>query len=178
MHENREISGASRLDKGRDRSEKAESHNADMHVPEKSDRVVVPMNQPNKGEQSSAEVGEGRARTKENIGRSSTSPTQSGKARVPGIERCAASRQVRFAALSEVRAVCVNALLRICAGGAISNGRSYRDTMLSASHVSGVSASGGCQRPFSSRSEIWPLGATEEVSQTWMPGVRGRLVVL
>jgi hypothetical protein len=117
MHENREISGASRLDKGRGRSEKAQSHNADMHVPEKSDRAVVPMNRPNKGEQSSAEVGEGRARTKENIGRSSTSPTQSGKTRVPGIERCAASRQVRFAALSEVRAVCVNALVRICAGG-------------------------------------------------------------
>ena len=98
MHENREISGASRLDKGRDRSAKAQSHHAGVHVPEKSDCVVVPMNQPNKGEQSSAEVGEGRARIKENIGRSSTSPTQSGKTRVPGIERCAASRQVRFSA--------------------------------------------------------------------------------
>src|SRR5215831_5113028 len=98
MHENREISGASRLDKTRDRSAKAQSHNAGMHVPEKSDRAVVPMNQPNKGERSSAEVGEGRARTKENIGQSSTSPTQSGRTRVPGTERCAASRQVRFAA--------------------------------------------------------------------------------
>src|SRR6516165_2490661 len=117
MHENREISGASRSYQDRDRSAKALSHKAGMHVSEKSDRAVVPMNRPNKGEQSSAEVGEGRARTKENIGRSSTSPTQSGKTRVPGIERCAASRQVRFAALSEVRAVCVNALLRICAGG-------------------------------------------------------------
>ena len=36
-----------------------------MRVSEKSDRAIVPMNQPNKGEQSSAEVGEGRARTKE-----------------------------------------------------------------------------------------------------------------
>jgi hypothetical protein len=98
MHENREISGASRLDKGRDRSAKAQSHNAGMHVSEKSDRAVVPMNQPNKGEQSSAEVGEGRARAKENIGQFSTSPTQSGKTRVPRIERCAASRQDRFAA--------------------------------------------------------------------------------
>jgi len=57
MHENREISGASRLDKGRDRSEKAQSHNADMHVPEKSDCAVVPMNQPNKGEQSYSDCG-------------------------------------------------------------------------------------------------------------------------
>ena len=41
MHENREISGASRLDKGRDRSAKAQSHNAGMHVSEKSDRAIV-----------------------------------------------------------------------------------------------------------------------------------------
>src|SRR5215470_17755272 len=98
MHENREISGAPRSHQDRDRSAKALSHKADMHAPEKSDRAVVPMNQPNKGEQSSAEVGEGRARAKENIGQFSMSPTQSGKTRVPRIERCAASRQDRFAA--------------------------------------------------------------------------------
>ena len=98
MHENREISGASRLDKGRDRSAKAQSHNAGMQVSEKSDRAVVPMNQPIKGERSSAEVGEGRARAKENTVPSYTSPTQSGRTRVPGIERCAASSQVRSAA--------------------------------------------------------------------------------
>ena len=79
MHENREISGAPRSHQDRDRSAKAVSHKAGMHVSEKSDRAGVPMNQPNKGEQSSAEVGEGRARIKENIGRSSTSPTQSGE---------------------------------------------------------------------------------------------------
>jgi hypothetical protein len=77
MHENRDISGASRSLQDRDRSAKALSHNADMHVPEKSHHAVVPMSQPNKEEQSSAEVGEGRARIKENIGRSNTSPTQS-----------------------------------------------------------------------------------------------------
>jgi hypothetical protein len=97
MHENREISGASRLDKGRDRSAKAESRNAGVHVPEKSDRAVLPMNQPNKGKIVPAEVGEGRAWAKENIVPSYTSPTQSGTMRVPGIERCAASRQVRVA---------------------------------------------------------------------------------
>ena len=47
MHENREISGASRSDSDRDRSAKAQSHNADAHVSEKSDCAVVPMNQPN-----------------------------------------------------------------------------------------------------------------------------------
>jgi hypothetical protein len=41
MHENREISGASRLDPSRDRSAKAGSHNAGMHAPEKSDRAVM-----------------------------------------------------------------------------------------------------------------------------------------
>ena len=39
----------------------------------------TPVNQPNKGESSPAEVGEGRARTKENIVRTNTSPTQSGE---------------------------------------------------------------------------------------------------
>ena len=78
MHENREISEASRSHQDRDRSAKAKSRKADMHASEKSDRAVVPMNQPNKGECILAEVGEGRARAKENIVWSYTSPTQSG----------------------------------------------------------------------------------------------------
>jgi hypothetical protein len=41
MHENRETSGASRSDQDRDRSAKAQSHNADMHAPEESDCAVV-----------------------------------------------------------------------------------------------------------------------------------------
>jgi hypothetical protein len=79
MHENREISGTSRSQQDRDRLAKAQSHNANMHAPEKSDCAVVPINQPNNWDQSSAEVGEGRARTKENIVQSNTSPTQSGE---------------------------------------------------------------------------------------------------
>ena len=74
-----------------------------MHAPEKSDRAVVPMSQPNKGEPSSAEVGEGRARIKENIGRSSRSPTQSGKRvsqGLSGVRQAARERkQERFTAL-------------------------------------------------------------------------------
>ena len=66
MHENRETSGASRPNRDRDPSEKAISRNAEGHVPEESDRVVVPMNLPNNEEQSSAEVGEGRIRAAEN----------------------------------------------------------------------------------------------------------------
>jgi RNA-directed DNA polymerase len=103
MHENREISGASRSNQDRDRSAKAQSHNADMHVSEKSDCAILPMNQPNKGESSPAEVGEGRARTKENIVRSNTSPTQSGERVSQGLSgvRQAAKerRQERFTAL-------------------------------------------------------------------------------
>jgi RNA-directed DNA polymerase len=103
MHENRETSGVSRSNRDRDRSAKAQSHNADAHALEGSDRAVVPMNQPNKEEQSSAEVGEGRARTKENIAQSSTSPTQSGE-RVSqglhGVRQVAEERkQERFTAL-------------------------------------------------------------------------------
>ena len=63
----------------------------------------TPVNQPNKGESSPAEVGEGRARTKENIVRTNTSPTQSGERVSQGLSgvRQAAKerRQERFTAL-------------------------------------------------------------------------------
>src|SRR5215470_9723161 len=78
MHENREISGTSRTNQDRDRSEKAIRRTADRHVSEESDCAVVPVNLLNKEEQSSAEAEEGRARAKENTVQSNTSPTQSG----------------------------------------------------------------------------------------------------
>ena len=63
----------------------------------------TPMNQPNKGKSIPAEVGEGRAQTKENIGRSSTSPTQSGERvsqGLSGVRQAAEERkQERFTAL-------------------------------------------------------------------------------
>src|SRR2546427_326465 len=65
MHENREISRTS-CSKEQDRSAKAINQTADMHVPEKSDCAVVPVNQSNREAQASAEAGEGRAQTKEN----------------------------------------------------------------------------------------------------------------
>jgi len=103
MHENRETSGASWSKQDRDRLAKAQSHNADMHAPEGSDCAVVPMNQPNKGEQSSAEVAEGRARAKENIVQSNTSPTQSGERVSQGLhgvrEAAKARSKERFTAL-------------------------------------------------------------------------------
>jgi len=87
MHENRETSGASRAN--RDRSGKANNHKPDRHAPEESDRAVVPLKQPNKEVQASAEVVEGRARVKENLGRPHTHPTPCGSMRVPGADRCA-----------------------------------------------------------------------------------------
>ncbi len=103
MHENRETSGISRSNHDRDRPEKANSRTAGRHVSEESDRAIVPVNQPNKEEQSSAEVGEGRARAKENIAQSHTSPTQSGERVSQGLRgvRQAARerRQERFTAL-------------------------------------------------------------------------------
>ena len=103
MHENRETSGTSRSNQDRDRPEKANSRNADRHVSEESDRAIVPVNQPNKEGHSSAEVGEGRARAKENIAQSHTNPTQSGE-RVSqglrGVRQVARERkQERFTAL-------------------------------------------------------------------------------
>ena len=79
MYENRETSGTSRPNRDRDRPEKANSRTAGRHAPEESDRVVVSMNLPNKEGQNSAEAGEKRARAKENIAQSNTSPTQSGE---------------------------------------------------------------------------------------------------
>jgi len=103
MHENRETSGVSRLCRGRDRSEKMQNRTSDMHVSEESDRAILPMNQPNKGRQLSAEVGEGRARAKENIAQSNTSPTQSGKRVSQGLrgvrEAAQKRKQERFTAL-------------------------------------------------------------------------------
>ncbi len=84
MHENREISCTS-WSKDQDRSAKAINRTADVHVQEKSDCAVVPMNQPNKEGQPSAEVGEGRAQVEENIVRSHMSPTQRGKRMCQGL---------------------------------------------------------------------------------------------
>jgi hypothetical protein len=79
MHENREISSAPWSD-DRGRSAKAINRMADMNVQEKSDCAVVPVNQPNnEGQQPSAEAGEGRTQTAENIVPSRMRPTRSGK---------------------------------------------------------------------------------------------------
>src|ERR1700680_606273 len=78
MHENRETSGAPRPEREQGRSAKAQSHKADAHALEESDRTIVSMNQPNKEKRSSAEAGEKRARAKENIVQPNTHPTQSG----------------------------------------------------------------------------------------------------
>src|SRR5580693_4022028 len=102
MHENREISSAPwSSDQGW--SAKATSRTADMHALEKSDCAAVPVNQPNKEGRPSAEVGEGRAQTKENIVESHMHPTQSGKRMSQGLDgvRKAAkeNEQQRFPAL-------------------------------------------------------------------------------
>src|ERR1039458_1705209 len=85
MHENREISCTS-WSHDQDRSAKAINRTADMYVPEKSDCAVVPVNQPNKEGQPSAEAGEGRAQTEENIIQSRMRPTQSGKRMSQGLD--------------------------------------------------------------------------------------------
>src|SRR6266849_3717504 len=96
MHENREISCTS-WTKEQDRSAKAINRTADVHVQEKSDCAVVPVNQPNKGGQPSAEAGEGRAQTEENIIQSRMRPTQSGKRMSQGL--LGVRQAVHFAAI-------------------------------------------------------------------------------
>ena len=103
MHENRETSETPRSESDRGRYEKANSHHSDMHVSEESDCAVVPVNQPNNEDSSSAEVGEERAQTKENIDQSNTGPTQSGNRVSQGLsgvrKRAKDSKQERFTAL-------------------------------------------------------------------------------
>src|SRR5262245_16356127 len=102
MHENREISCTS-WSKDQGRSAKAINRTADMNAQEKSDCAVVPMNQPNNEGQPSAEAGEGRAQTKENIVQFHMSPTQSGERMsqgLHGVRQAARERkQERFTAL-------------------------------------------------------------------------------
>ena len=103
MHENREISSApSSVDEGR--SAKASGRTADMHVLEKSDCAVVPVNQPNKAAIAAAEAGEGRAQMKENIDQSRMLPTQSGNRMsqgLDGVRKAARERkQERFTSLA------------------------------------------------------------------------------
>jgi hypothetical protein len=74
MHENREISCTS-WSTDQDRSAKAINRTADVNVQEKSDCAVVPVNRSNKQGQPSAEAGEGRVQTKENIVQSHMCPT-------------------------------------------------------------------------------------------------------
>src|SRR3982751_2266377 len=95
MHENRETSGVPRSSRGRGRSEKMQNRKSDMHASEESDHAILPMNQPNKEGQSSAEVGEGRAWAKENIAHSNTSPTQSGIRVSQGLRGVRQAAQVR-----------------------------------------------------------------------------------
>jgi RNA-directed DNA polymerase len=102
MHENREISCTS-WSKDQDRSAKAKNRTADMHVQEKSDCAVIPVNQSNNEVQASAEIGEGRAQIEENIVQSHMSPTQSGKRMsqgLRGVRKAATERkQEKFTAL-------------------------------------------------------------------------------
>jgi RNA-directed DNA polymerase len=101
MHENRETSVVPADSAGR--PVKAQSHKTGMHAAEESDRDEVPINQPNKGAQAPAEVGEGRSRPKENTGQPHTPPAQNGE-RVSqglnGVRRVARERkQERFTSL-------------------------------------------------------------------------------
>ena len=63
-----------------------------MHVTEESHCGIVPMNHSNKDGPSLAESEEGRLRIKENTLPLDTYPTQSGTARVPRVDECAAHR--------------------------------------------------------------------------------------
>ena len=117
MHENREISWTP-WSKDEGRSVKAINRTADMNVQEKSDGAVVPVNQPNNEGLLSAEVGEGRAQTKgEHRSILHVPDTERGNACPKDCAVCGKQQVPLCRHASLVRAVCVNAHVRICAGG-------------------------------------------------------------
>jgi hypothetical protein len=95
-----------------------------MHVLEESDHAIVPMKRLNKEGQPSTEAVEGRAWPKENIARSDTFPTQSGRMRVPQVGRCAAGS---LPPASEGGAVCANERPYGSARGVPGDRYPYRD---------------------------------------------------
>ena len=106
MHENRENSALPAPERGAGRPEKANRRTTGTNGAEKSDRVIVPGNQPNKGGEAilPAEAGEGRTRTEENTGQDRTHPTQGEEKRVSqglaGVRQAAKERKrERFTAL-------------------------------------------------------------------------------
>jgi hypothetical protein len=120
MHENREISRTSRS-KDRDRSAKAINRTVDMHVQETSDRAVVPVNRrTTKGNlpRRSGREGRGPRRTSLNF---ACARHRAGNVCPRDCAVC--GRQHLYLMLLRryaftVRTVCVNAHVRICAGGA------------------------------------------------------------
>src|SRR5580765_8949509 len=116
MHENRETSGAPRPARERGRSAKVQSHKADAHALEESDRAILSMNQTNKEEQSSAESGEKRARAK---GEHRSTQHQADTAR--GNRVCQGLSDVRVATLLVTHPrwepYAGKPLVRFCAGG-------------------------------------------------------------
>src|SRR5580704_11535217 len=90
MHENREISGASRSQQDRDRSAKAQSHNADMHDPEKSDRAGTDEPAEQRGVIPGGGWGGKRADQGEHRSVQHEPDAERGTS-VPGIERCTTS---------------------------------------------------------------------------------------
>ena len=115
MHENRETSAVSSQYGGPVRE--GDCRTPDMHAVGGSDRAVVPMKLPNnEARRASAEVVEGRARTKENVAELHTSPTQSGESVSQG-SAASAKRDFASTPSSKVRAVCGNAARTDLCGG-------------------------------------------------------------
>ncbi len=100
---NREIPRAPEGDGPSGRSEKAQRPTSDMHAPGKSDSRVVPEKRPNKGEQTPAEVVEGRRLPEGNPPRTAAPRTQRRTSASPGLARvrevARRDRRARFTAL-------------------------------------------------------------------------------
>jgi RNA-directed DNA polymerase len=104
MHENRETSAVPESSGSQAGPGRRKGRTPVMDAAEESDSGVVPMNQPNKVDPSSAaEVGEGRPEAKENSSSYRMPPTQSGKGMSQGWrgvrEAARRDKKIRFTAL-------------------------------------------------------------------------------
>ena len=101
-----------------DRPEKARKHNAGMHVPEQSDRVIVPWKGQNNFAQAKADAPEGRTWAKENPKEDTGSGTQRPNSPVHKIRRVRERSMCRLTLHPRQEPYEVVPHVRICAGGA------------------------------------------------------------
>jgi hypothetical protein len=129
MHENREISSAP-SERCEGRSVKVQSRTTDMHVLEKSDWRRSTDELAEQGKATSCGGWGGKGAAGGELRWNTHAPDSEQESACPSVRRCASGKLqflVCLTSRSFRRAVCVDALVRLCAG-AVRENRPYRDS--------------------------------------------------